>query len=78
MRSSGDVSVSIGRSARSGNGPIGSDTGTPAEAATASTAHVSRCTTRSRSRRPERIAVVSPNEPHASGPKKPIVSFLEQ
>ena len=75
------MSASSGRSARSGNGPIGSGVVTPAAAATASIAHVSKCTTRSRSSAPERTAIASPssaNEPHASGPKNPIVSFLEQ
>ncbi len=65
-------------SARSGNGVIGSGAVMPAAAATASTAHVSKCTTRSRSSAPDRTAVCSPNDPQASGPKKPIESFLEQ
>ena len=75
------MSASSGRRSRSGNGPIGSGVVTPAAAATASTAHVSRCTTRSRSSAPERTLIASPssaNEPHASGPKNPIVSFFEQ
>ena len=75
------MSASSGRSARSGNGAIGSGVVTPAAAATASIAHVSKCTTRSRSSAPERTASASPssaNEPQASGPKNPIVSFLEQ
>ena len=75
------MSASSGRSARSGNGPIGSGVVTPAAAAIASTAHVSRCTTRSRCSAPERTAIASPssaNEPHASGPKNPIVSFFVQ
>ena len=72
------MSASSGRSARSGNGLIGSGASTPAAAATASTAQVSRCTTRSRWSEPERTSVASPNAPHASGPKNPIVSFLEQ
>ena len=75
------MSASRGRSARSGNGSIGSGVLTPAAVATASTAQVSRCTTRSLSSAPERTAIASPssaNEPHASGPKNPIVSFLEQ
>ena len=66
-RSSPDVSASSGRSARSGNGPIGSGVVTPAAAATASIAHVSKCTTRSRSSAPERTAIASPSRERAPG-----------
>jgi hypothetical protein len=54
---------------------------TPEATATASIAHVSKCTTRSRSSAPARAVIASPssaNEPQASGPKNPIVSFFEQ
>lgn len=72
---------SAARSSRSVCGPPATTSDSSRVVASSCTPQDSRCTARSRTSGPQRIRSGGPSpaiSPHASGPKKPIVSFLAQ